>query len=535
MTNKLAQMEGSQELTTLSIDNLIKNFPFEFRGNQSSILNDIGKALTNPNIRFVVVQAPTGTGKSPLAIAAARSVGSSYVMTPTKPLQDQYARDFRQYFADMRGRSNYACNEYAGNNCASAPCRTSPGLRQKCGGCEYKTALVNASEANITLFNFAAALSFLNHTKNFQKRDLMIVDEAHMIEDQLTSFIEFSISLDRLREFGVLRADQIIPDLKEPAEYVEFLEGMVEISDYIFNSSEDYAGPNAFEEFEAFHRKLKSIIQEVLNHPGNLLMDKELDLQGNLKKLTFRPFKINRYASDYLFKYTDKVILLSATILNYSAFIRSLGISPSESAWIDVPSTFPPENRPIIRKYVAPLNFKNLREMTPKIAKKISDIMDTHAAEKGIIHTSSYVLAQEIFDQLPGRHKNRVLFPKSAKEQADFLEEHSLSKDPTVLLSPSMAEGIDLKDDLSRFQVITKIPYPSTQDKVIQARMNADREWYGYRTCLKVIQSYGRSVRSETDRAITYVLDGKFDDLLADNYRTLPKWFLEAISAKVIP
>ena len=97
-----------------------------------------------------------------------------------------------------------------------------------------------------------------------------------------------------------------------------------------------------------------------------------------------------------------------------------------------------------------------------------------------------------------------------------------------------MAEGIDLKDDLSRFQVITKIPYPSTQDKVIQARMNADREWYGYRTCLKVIQSYGRSVRSETDKAITYVLDGKFDDLLADNYRTLPKWFLEAISSKVI-
>jgi Rad3-related DNA helicase len=528
-------MEGSQELLNLSIDNLLQNFPFEFRGNQSDILNQIGKALTNPKIRFVVVQAPTGTGKSPLAIAAARSVGSSYVMTPTKPLQDQYARDFRQYFADMRGRGNYACTEYAGNNCASAPCRTNPGLRQKCGGCEYKKALTNASEANITLFNFAAALSFLNHTKNFQKRDLMIIDEAHMIEDQLTSFIEFSINLERLRDFGVLQGNQVIPDLKTPAEYVEFMEGMVQISDHIFNNYEDYAGPNDYEEFEAFHRKLKSMIQEALNHPENLLMDKELDLQGNLKKLTFRPFKIHRYASDYLFKYADKSILLSATILNYNAFIRSLGISPSEAAWIDVPSTFPAQNRPIIRKYVAPLNFKNLKEMTPQIAKKVTQIMDDHAGDKGIIHTSSYMLAQEIFDLLPERHKNRILFPKSAKEQADFLEEHGMSKEPTVLLSPSMAEGIDLKDDLSRFQIITKIPYPSTQDKVIQARMNADREWYGYRTCLKVIQSYGRSVRSETDKAITYVLDGKFDDLLADNYRTLPKWFLEAISAKVIP
>jgi Rad3-related DNA helicase len=384
-------MEGSELLSRLNVDTLLKNFPFEFRGNQSSILGDIGKALMDPKIRFVVVQAPTGTGKSPLAIAAARSVGSSYVMTPTKPLQDQYARDFKQYFADMRGRSNYACTEYVGNNCASSPCRTTPGLRQKCGGCEYKKALTNASESNLTLFNFAAALSFLNHTKNFQKRDLMVIDEAHMIEDQLTSFIEFSVNLDKLRDFGVLESEQVIPDLKTPAEYVEFMEGMVQISDHIFNNYEDYAGPNDYEEFEAFHRKLKSMISEILNHPENLLMDKEVDLHGNLKKLTFRPFKVSRYASDYLFKYSDKVILLSATILNYSAFIRSLGISPDESSWIDVPSTFPAQNRPIIRKYVAPLNYKNLKEMTPQIAKKVSKIMDDQSGEKGIIHTSSYM------------------------------------------------------------------------------------------------------------------------------------------------
>lgn len=535
MGNNFVQMEGSDDLKKISIENLIQNFPFEFRGNQSSVLNQIGKALTDPKIRFVVVQAPTGTGKSPLAIAAARSVGSSYLMTPTKPLQDQYARDFRRYFADMRGRSNYACTKYTGHNCSSSPCRINPELRQACSGCEYKTALSNASNSDITLFNFAAALSFLNHTKNFKKRDLMVIDEAHMIEDQLTAFIEFSVSLEKLRDFGILSQTEIIPDLKTSAEYMEFLEGMVGIANHIYNNKKDFGGPAEYEEFEAFHRKLAGIVSEVSNYPENLLMDKELDLYGNLKKITFRPFKVHRYASDYLFKYADKIVMLSATILNFKAFIRSLGIEPSEAAWIDVPSTFPAQNRPILRKYVASLNYKNLKDMTPQLAKKITQILDEHSQEKGIIHTPSYVLAQEILDLLPQRLRARILFPKNSKEQAEFLEAHSQSDEATVLLSPSMAEGIDLKDDLSRFQVITKIPYPSTQDKVVQARMNADREWYGYRTCLKVIQSYGRSVRSETDRATTYVLDGKFDDLLADNYRTLPKWFLEAISAKVIP
>lgn len=530
-------MEGAENLKKLKIDELLSNFPFDFRGNQSEILKNIGEALTNPKIRFVVVQAPTGTGKSPLAIAAARSAESSYILTPTKPLQDQYSRDFNKYFSDMRGRANYACNEYSQTNCSSAPCRIVPELRQKCNGCEYVKAINNASNSNITLFNFAAALSFLNHTKNFKKRDLMIVDEAHLIEDQLTGFIEFSINLDRLCEFGVLKHNEPIPDFKTPKEYVDFMEGMAAISEHILNNYQDYSGasPNDYEEFEVFCRKLNGMIKEILNNPENLLMDKEVDINGNLKKLTFRPFKIHRYANDYLFKYCDKAILLSATILNCQAFVRSLGISTGEAHFIDVPSTFPAQNRPILRKYVGSLNFRNIKEMTPIISKKVTQIMDDHHGLKGLIHTPSYALAQEIFDSLPSRHKNRILFPKNSKELSELLEEHAASKDPTVLLSPAMSEGIDLKDDLSRFQIITKIPYPSTQDKVVQARMAADREWYGYRTCLKVIQSYGRSVRSETDRAITYVLDAKFDDLLADNYKTLPKWFLEAISSKVIP
>jgi ATP-dependent DNA helicase DinG len=47
-----------------------------------------------------------------------------------------------------------------------------------------------------------------------------------------------------------------------------------------------------------------------------------------------------------------------------------------------------------------------------------------------------------------------------------------------VLISPSLHLELDLKDDLSRFQVIVKVPYPDRSDKWIEAKSERDQEWY---------------------------------------------------------
>ena len=51
-----------------------------------------------------------------------------------------------------------------------------------------------------------------------------------------------------------------------------------------------------------------------------------------------------------------------------------------------------------------------------------------------------------------------------------MLRKHYESKKQTVLISPSLHLGVDLKDDLSRFQVIVKVPYPDLTDKKITAK-----------------------------------------------------------------
>jgi ATP-dependent DNA helicase DinG len=89
--------------------------------------------------------------------------------------------------------------------------------------------------------------------------------------------------------------------------------------------------------------------------------------------------------------------------------------------------------------------------------------------------------------------------------------------------------GIDLKEDLSRFQIITKVPYPNKSDRWINAKREKDAEWYYWQTGLKLIQAYGRSIRSKDDWARTYILDSAFPYFLRRNSSILPDWFIRAI------
>ena len=54
------------------------------------------------------MEAPTGFGKSPVAIAVALTLGTSYICTSTKDLQTQYAKDF-PFLKVAKGKNNFIC------------------------------------------------------------------------------------------------------------------------------------------------------------------------------------------------------------------------------------------------------------------------------------------------------------------------------------------------------------------------------------------------------------------------------------------
>jgi Rad3-related DNA helicase len=155
--------------------------------------------------------------------------------------------------------------------------------------------------------------------------------------------------------------------------------------------------------------------------------------------------------------------------------------------------------------------------------------MSVHRYDKGIIHTTSYEQLNFIKENVSHENARRLIVTDPEIQRDEVLKQHIDSIKPTVLISPSLHTGLNLKDELSRFQIITKVPYPNKSDRWINAKRETDEEWYYWQTALKLIQAYGRSIRSKEDWAKTYVLDSAFSYFVKKNKNILPDWFTSAI------
>jgi hypothetical protein len=142
------------------ISKYITNFPFPIlRERQSYVLKEIDTAFAS-GYKYIILEAPTGFGKSPVGIATALTFGSSYICTSNKDLQTQYCRDF-PFVKSAKGKNNFmcevkddfirngsyrcaACGPYIsrkGIECHHTTVEYGPCMSDKDFGCEYKTKL----------------------------------------------------------------------------------------------------------------------------------------------------------------------------------------------------------------------------------------------------------------------------------------------------------------------------------------------------------------------------------------------------------
>ena len=94
------------------------------RPTQEKVLDELDQSLKS-GLQILFLEAPTGFGKSAVAVALARFLGSSHICTSTKDLQTQYTRDF-PYLSEVKGRNNFPCivKEDMGirESCEYGPC-----------------------------------------------------------------------------------------------------------------------------------------------------------------------------------------------------------------------------------------------------------------------------------------------------------------------------------------------------------------------------------------------------------------------------
>ena len=239
----------------------------------------------------------------------------------------------------------------------------------------------------------------------------------------------------------------------------------------------------------------------------------------------FKPIDVAKYAEQYLLRLGHKVLFMSATLLSHDKFAQTLGIDKDQISGKSLPSPFPTSNRPILHVPMGKMTSKEIDNTLPVLCSAIEKILEQHKEEKGIIHTHSYKISNYIKNNVKS---SRLLF-STASDRDDILKKHMKSKKATVLVSPSMTEGVDLKGDFSRFQILCKVPYPFLGDKIVKKRMNKWKWWSSFQTAKSVIQSIGRSIRSKDDKAVTYILDSDWSRFFKYNAGLFPKDFLKCI------
>jgi Rad3-related DNA helicase len=93
--------------------------------------------------------------------------------------------------------------------------------------------------------------------------------------------------------------------------------------------------------------------------------------------------------------------------------------------------------------------------------------------------------------------------------------------DNKVFLASGLNEGVDLKGNAGRWQVITQVPYPDQTDPGIRAKMELDPDWYAWQAVRTMRQTFGRICRAPNDYGETFIYDKQFKELYR---RTQDMW-----------
>ena len=498
------------------------NFPFKNpRPDQLETISEIVDAI-NRGYRYIVLEAGTGTGKSAIAATLSSIYDSSYILTVTKQLQDQYLEDFSN-LSLVKGRKNFQCRRDMDLSCDKGKCiLAEDACENPKNDCDYYLQKFNALNSKTVISNYHYMFLELNYVGDFTKRQLLICDEAHNLENTLMSQLKLEFSADDLNDYLKFDVtDEMLFEL-ENGDYDTWLLFIQEIK-YLYEKEldkiKDVNKPQLIEKISFIKKEISDcnrFIENISYDPYSWVFDYNADYEI----IEFKPLKVDNYAKNTLIDYGEVCIFMSATILDYKFFSKCLGLSEDEVYAIRRKSPFDLNRNPIKTLGEFNLSHKTIRENAPKTVEVVASILDSHRDEKGIIHTVSGQCKDFLIDSL----NDSRLIEHNTQNRVEQLEKFKDSAEPLVLISPSMNEGVDLPGDLCRFQIIYKLPYPDLADKQIRLRANADEDWYNYKTALSLIQTYGRGMRSQDDYCVTYFIDSRIREFV-NNEKFLPDSF----------
>lgn len=540
-------------------------FPFPRMRSQQAQAIEFALDAFEAGKKYVILEMGTGCGKSATGVCISRYLQchtssqpnknlGSWFLTTQKILQEQYLRDFGgpgplkmksiksstsytcQMHEDDESDEKISCGEVTrlirANNIFKMIYQS---CQCKCKYQEDKSKFLEALEGVTNYSYFFAETQYAKQPQT-RERDLLVLDEAHTVEEQLGSFVEVSVSEWFITSHLGLKVPKRFNDQTALVKWIrtryikELTVEVQRMGKLLEDMSDAKKKVKTFQDYAKKHDALDKHMCKInrflkVYDDKNWILNEE-PLQGRkLRRWTFKPVDISDFASDHLFNFANHVLMMSATILDKDVFCKSLGLDPINVAFMRIESPFAVDNRPIHIMPVGSMSRRAIESTLPKMVEAVKFILDQHKEEKGIIHCVNYRIANHLLENVDDHR----LVTHDAKNRDQILKMHEESDQPTVLVSPSMMEGVDLSGDKSRFQILCKIPFPFLGDEVVKKRMEKNPAWYNYKTVMMVVQAFGRSVRNERDHAVSYVLDSDWERFYRNSRKMFPGEFLKAI------
>lgn len=518
--------------------------PFQVEACNKVLIEFVDNKKTN-----VILNAGTGSGKSIIGLVIAEVLSDltndgglkSVVSMHQNSLVDQYGNTFKSHdnVIQIKGASNYKCSimDDTAEQCIQSSMNTLGIGQELCRSCEYKKLKSQRNSISHLITNFSFAFVDRMFADILDPRLIYIWDEAHTLNEVFVEHNSIYISDKRISSF---QKDLIGHDIESNVSsrfqklslditsgkvndntYIKFIEELNKIyssiSQYFESASVSFikSNRNKFVAMTKLSKKYKNLsckISDLLQYNYEHIFEindmNEISIKAVFIGSMFDVIRNSKYN-----------LFMSATI-SKDYMNTTMKLDKNTTAFIKLPPVFPKENKEVV--FVKPLlklNYSTMKD--PKIIKSIKDSVlklvkfHTQQNESGIILVPSFVMGEMISTELKKHKLNTKIFEHMRGEKIGIsIEAFKKYSGNSVLISPSIFEGIDLADDFSRFQIIAKVPWPSLGEKRMKFIADNHKEVYKAITLHKLVQGLGRSVRNENDYSTTYILDEHGETLL---------------------
>lgn len=517
----------------------------------------------DPLSRFFLLNLPTGIGKSYLAFMIVdwyrKNVDKGAkvdMVTNSKLLQNQYVESYES-ISDLRGKENYSCKQYS---CSCAQGAEFNRLNKTtCEYCPHREARESYISGGVSLSNFYLYILYaLYNPKILENRGarVLIVDECHELSEVMSDFISIKITETFIKKYKFAQEKRLLSDLKNIIniiDYTEFLRYLLEEIHLTVTSMENSLGSKSrnatsdkrdlkiskltnyvnsdikvmqmVTDLNQYITKIDIFLKEYKSNPNNWVLESSYNEKTKQKESSLEPIWADEYLDKYIFSQYDMVFMMSGTILDKSLFCQINGIDVNKTVYYSIDSPFLPKNRPIIYMPLGKMSYSQKEETFKTYVIYIKKILEKYKNKKGIIHTNSFELSNWIQNKIKDP---RLVFHDSSNKD-EVLKKHMESDIPTVIVSPSMNVGVSFDNDYARFQVVAKVPYPSLASQKNKLRMKNNPDWYAWKTCTDLIQTFGRIIRSNLDYGDTIIIDSSFSDVIRHSSHYIPEWIQQTI------